>query len=86
MDLSNWGLGLQGSGLDLPTDQVVECSNIEIGGRQYPQQLHCRVVWEPRTLTFWDNCCTQHHAVWDYYPYSRKAERVSIVGEKRPGR
>jgi taurine dioxygenase len=49
-------------------------------------RLHCHVTWEPRTLTFWDNRCTQHHAVWDYYPYSRKGERVSVVGEKRPSR
>ncbi len=49
-------------------------------------RLHCRVEWEPNTLTFWDNRCTQHHAVWDYYPYSRRGERVSIVGEKRPSR
>jgi taurine dioxygenase len=42
--------------------------------------LTCRVRWEPDTLTFWDNRCTQHHAVWDYYPQSRYGERVSIVG------
>jgi taurine dioxygenase len=49
-------------------------------------RLHCHVEWEPNTLTFWDNRCTQHHAVWDYYPYSRRGERVSIIGEKRPSR
>jgi len=49
-------------------------------------RLHCRVTWEPGTLTLWDNRCTQHHAVWDYYPHSRKGERVSVVGEKRPSR
>jgi taurine dioxygenase len=42
------------------------------------------VRWTPNTLTFWDNRCTQHHAVWDYYPNSRYGERVSIVGEARP--
>lgn len=47
-------------------------------------QLYCRVRWEPGTLTFWDNRCTQHHAVWDYYPHSRYGERVSIVGGERP--
>jgi taurine dioxygenase len=47
-------------------------------------RLPCRVRWEPNTLTFWDNRCTQHHAVWDYYPHSRYGERVSIVGEQRP--
>jgi taurine dioxygenase len=49
-------------------------------------KLHCRVRWEPNTLTFWDNRCTQHHAIWDYHPYSRHGERVSIVGEQRPSR
>ncbi|MDO9248215.1 MAG: TauD/TfdA family dioxygenase [Phenylobacterium sp.] len=47
-------------------------------------KLHCRVRWEPNTLTFWDNRCTQHHSVWDYFPHSRYGERVSIVGERAP--
>ena len=46
--------------------------------------LTCRVTWEPNTLAFWDNRCTQHHAVWDYWPHTRSAERVSIVGRERP--
>jgi taurine dioxygenase len=49
-------------------------------------KLLCRVQWQPNTLTFWDNRCTQHHAVWDYYPHSRYGERVSIVGNERPMR
>lgn len=49
-------------------------------------RLHCRVGSEPNTLNFWDNRCTQHHAIWDYYPYSRRGERVSVVGEKPPSR
>ncbi len=47
-------------------------------------RLTCRVTWEPNTLVLWDNRCTQHHAVWDYYPHSRYGERVSIVGTERP--
>jgi taurine dioxygenase len=47
-------------------------------------RLVCRVQWEPNTLTFWDNRCTQHHAVWDYHPHSRYGERVSIVASSRP--
>jgi len=47
-------------------------------------KLYCRVEGEPNTLAFWDNRCTQHHAVWDYYPASRYGERVSIVGTDRP--
>ena len=44
--------------------------------------LTCRVRWEPGTLTFWDNRCTQHHAVWDYHPQTRHGERVSIIGQR----
>ena len=47
-------------------------------------KLHCRVRWEPNTLTLWDNRCVQHHAVWDYYPNSRYGERVSILDDVRP--
>ncbi|MGJ8628717.1 MAG: TauD/TfdA dioxygenase family protein [Sulfitobacter sp.] len=44
--------------------------------------LSCRVSWTPGTVVFWDNRCTQHRAIWDYYPYSRFGERVTLVGEK----
>ena len=47
-------------------------------------RLACRVRWEPNTLTFWDNRCTQHHAIWGYYPNRRYGERVSIVGDQAP--
>lgn len=42
-------------------------------------EFQCRVRWQPNTLVFWDNWSVQHHAVWDYYPYSRYGQRVSIV-------
>ena len=47
-------------------------------------KLWCRVSWAPNTLTFWDNRCTQHHAIWDYYPHSRVGGRVSILAETGP--
>ncbi|MEM7097293.1 MAG: TauD/TfdA family dioxygenase [Pseudomonadota bacterium] len=47
-------------------------------------RLTCRIEWRPNTLTFWDNRCTQHHAVWDYWPETRYGERVSILGNQRP--
>ena len=46
--------------------------------------IQCRVQWEPDTLVFWDNRCTQHHAVWDYFPETRIGERVTIAGTARP--
>ncbi|MEO6504011.1 MAG: TauD/TfdA family dioxygenase [Jatrophihabitantaceae bacterium] len=44
--------------------------------------LSCRVRWTPNTLVFWDNRCTQHHAIWDYYPHARYGQRVSINGTR----
>ena len=43
-------------------------------------RLQCRVRWKEDTLVIWDNIATQHHAVWDYFPHSRRAERVSVIG------
>ena len=38
--------------------------------------------WEPKSVAFWDNRCTQHHAVWDYRPEVRHGYRVSILGDR----
>lgn len=43
-------------------------------------RLQCRVRWDTNTLVIWDNIATQHHAVWDYFPQTRHAERVSVIG------
>lgn len=49
---------------------------------EFEVALSCRVQWTRGTVIFWDNRCTQHRAIWDYYPYSRFGERVTLVGEK----
>jgi taurine dioxygenase len=41
-----------------------------------------RFRWEPHSIAFWDNRCTQHLAVWDYFPDTRSGYRVTIAGEK----
>ncbi|MDT3670351.1 MAG: TauD/TfdA family dioxygenase [Aromatoleum sp.] len=43
-----------------------------------------RVRWTPDALVFWDNWAVQHQAVWDYYPFERWGERVSVVGGHTP--
>ncbi len=43
-------------------------------------RVQCRVRWDKNTLVIWDNIATQHHAVWDYFPHTRHAERVSVIG------
>jgi taurine dioxygenase len=45
-------------------------------------EFTCRINWEPGTLAFWDNRCTEHHAIADYDGYRRVAHRITIKGDK----
>ena len=47
-------------------------------------RFHARVRWQPGTLTLWDNRNTWHRAIWDYYPATRIAERVTIQASTAP--
>jgi taurine dioxygenase len=44
--------------------------------------FHVRFRWRPHSVAFWDNRCTQHLAVWDYFPQTRSGFRVTIGGDK----
>lgn len=46
--------------------------------------LQTRIRWHPDSLLVWDNWASQHHAVWDYYPFERWGERVSVVTGDAP--
>ncbi len=43
--------------------------------------FQCRFRWRPDSVAIWDNRCTQHHAIWDYWPATRSGYRVTIRGE-----
>jgi taurine dioxygenase len=43
--------------------------------------FHVRFRWRPNSVAFWDNRCTQHLAVWDYFPQVRSGFRVTIGGD-----
>jgi len=45
-------------------------------------EFHVRFKWEPNSIAFWDNRCTQHYAVADYYPARRLMQRVTIAGDR----
>lgn len=42
--------------------------------------FQCRFKWEPYSVAFWDNRCTQHLAIWDYFPNVRSGIRVQVEG------
>ena len=46
--------------------------------------FQCRFQWEADSVAMWDNRCTQHLAIWDYYPETRSGLRVTVTGD-RPG-
>ncbi len=43
-------------------------------------EFQTRLRWKPNTIAFWDNRATQHYAVQDYYPATRRMVRATIVG------
>jgi taurine dioxygenase len=44
-------------------------------------EYQVRWRWRPNSVAIWDNRCTQHYAVQDYWPAVRKMERAGIVGD-----
>ena len=44
--------------------------------------FQCRFHWEAGSVAMWDNRCTQHLAVWDYYPDTRRGLRVTVQGDR----
>ena len=45
-------------------------------------EYQVRWRWSAGSIAIWDNRCTQHYAVMDYWPAVRKMERAGIVGDK----
>jgi taurine dioxygenase len=48
-------------------------------------EFQCRFRWAPHSIAFWDNRCTHHMAIWDYWPETRSGYRVTIKGERPAG-
>jgi taurine dioxygenase len=44
--------------------------------------VQVRLQWKRNDVAFWDNRCTQHVAIWDYWPHERVGHRVTILGDK----
>ncbi|HYX66227.1 MAG TPA: TauD/TfdA family dioxygenase [Burkholderiales bacterium] len=43
-----------------------------------------RFRWRANSIAFWDNRCTQHRAIWDYWPNVRSGYRIQIKGTQAP--
>ena len=48
---------------------------------QQRPEFQVRFTWQPNAVALWDNRCTQHFALWDYWPEERKGHRVTVLGE-----
>lgn len=47
-------------------------------------EFSCRLRWQKNTVAFWDNRCTIHKVVNDYWPKQRTMHRIGIESTERP--
>ncbi|MGH7066820.1 MAG: TauD/TfdA dioxygenase family protein, partial [Acetobacteraceae bacterium] len=49
---------------------------------QVRPEFTCRFRWQPGSIAFWDNRCTQHNPVNDYHGYRRVMHRITLAGDQ----
>ena len=49
---------------------------------QVKPEFTCRFVWQPGSIAFWDNRCTQHNPVNDYHGHRRVMLRITLEGDR----
>ena len=49
---------------------------------QQRAEFQVRFRWSTNAIALWDNRCTQHCALWDYWPAERRGHRVTVQGER----
>jgi taurine dioxygenase len=49
---------------------------------QIRPEFTCRFVWQPGSITFWDNRCAQHNPVNDYHGFRRAMHRITLAGDR----
>ena len=45
-------------------------------------EFQVRFRWEVDSIAFWDNRCTLHYAVNDFWPHRRRMQRVTLAGDR----
>ncbi len=68
---------------DLPRGEAKALLDFLIDHCNRPEWT-CRFRWRPHSIAFWDNRCTHHKAIWDYWPNVRSGFRVQIEGSAPP--
>jgi taurine dioxygenase len=53
--------------------------------RSQRPEYQCRFRWRANSVAVWDNRCTQHYAVQDYWPQRRVMERATVIGDRPVG-
>jgi len=48
-------------------------------------EFQCRFAWRPGSMAFWDNRAALHYAVADYWPETRRMNRITIETDKIGG-
>lgn len=66
---------------DLPKDESAAILDYLVRHVERPE-FHCRFRWSPHALALWDNRCSQHSAIWDYFPQTRSGYRIQILGDR----
>lgn len=54
---------------------------IELSLTAWNPDIQCRFRWRKNSVAFWDNRAAQHYAAADYWPNTRKMDRVTIQGD-----
>ena len=62
------------------SDAILEFLFDHIESPEWQMRFH----WRENSIAFWDNRCTQHRAIWDYWPNVRSGYRVQIKGTQPP--
>lgn len=50
----------------------------------YQPEFQCRFTWEDDSIAIWDNRCTQHRGIADFFPAYRHMHRIAVVDTLRP--
>ena len=68
---------------ELPSAESAELLQMLYRHLEKPD-FQVRFRWREHSIAFWDNRCTQHLAIWDYFPNVRSGFRVQIKGANPP--